>query len=575
MKTEHLLFCTLLLLGLLSCGKKDQSPEAPQAPAVKPVMAPILSISPVPPKLKTPGPMTPLKKPGKAATPRSRSFTGADFPKPNPVAGHPLAGKKAPRGFEKKRSRTFPEAGIIKDILTVHSTIFGRRLPLHIILPASYRTHPNRHYPFLVLLGGNHFIKKGAFSAIRYWDGLFNLSRRYSNMLTGNLHEEVAKSFSGAQKTEWLAEISRHLPQEMILILPHTDYFNNLTLFGRYLFREVLPYLFETYRLHKDPTMAGIDGISLGGSQGLLLALDNLGVFQTMGAIQPAVGSLRPRLLKAFSQRRDLLRKLSVPINITTGQWDITRRDVISFYKALKKMDLRLFFHNYPGGHDYYYYQGVGSVDLLLYYGYRFRENHVKRFAKTPEYFGTNTLPPKTRAAPAFVKPAKFSKSTQKEVVTLVSEYDAAVPLYPRVSVREASHEVIFSGTPAMIAPGTSARLAKVQRGGYLGNVLAANVELKGISGWVRIDHLALRARIRKTEPRSKSVRVFATACTLSTVREKLPDRAPLYIMARDVMNLWKFLECDQQMERVFTLSGTFGYVECTYLIPYKTVFTK
>ncbi len=524
----------------------------------------------------TPSAMNPMTLPApKPAMQKPRVPTADGYPVPTAPANHPLARQRPPKGFLVSSTRTRPEAGVLKDFVTVKSAVYNKRLPLRIILPASYERFPRRHYPFIILLGGNHFIKKGAFSSIRYWEGLFNIARRYSNMLTGNLRAEIVKSFSGDDRKQWLALVSRRLPAETIIILTHTDYFSEFDRFRRYLLREALPWLFSAYRLHRDPALSAIDGISLGGSEGLLIALERPGIFHAMGGVQPSVTSLGPRMLKAFTAQRDYLRTHHIPVNITTGAWDITRTAVTDFAGSLKALGLNLTFVNYPGGHDYYYYQGVATTYLILRYGEIFREVLARRYLGHPERFGTNRLPLKSPATPAFVRPpASWHGDGHRGILT--AEYLSAIPVYRTVHAQKNVPEVSFADPLRPVPPGTAVKIVKMVRGGYKDNVRAVRVSLPdGTAGWVSVNHLALPARVRKSEPRSSSIRVFSTACPLSEVVERLPARAPLYVMARDLVNLWKFLECDQQLLRVFTPSGHFGYAECTFLTPYKTTFTK
>jgi Putative esterase len=527
-----------------------------------------------PPKVKTkPTVKKTVKKTGPLTIAKPKT---SPYPKPKGIS--PLLKKYPKPSFLTKFRKTYPETEIRKDYLHLVSKIMGKKFPVHVILPASYDSNPGRSYPYLILLGGNHFIKGGPFSSIRYWDWIFNIARRYSNLLSGNLAAEVKKTFHGDYYKRWKTIISKSLPMEMVIVLPHTDKFINFTHYSKYLLREMIPQLHQIYRLHHHPKFAGIDGISLGATQALKIGLNNLDIFQVLGAVQPSINHNTEMLTKLFTSKNKELLSLNVPFNWVTGKNDIARWRVVKFYKKLKKLGNRVYFKDYPGSHDYYFYQGVGVTDLLLYYGYRFMENHKQLFGDRIVKYGKNMVNSPAKSSFKGKPPTNFKKNPNKNHIVLVSEYSPLISIYKSVkSISETDNfKPVFHNLIKKVPSGTSAIRIKSFTKGMLGNSTAEFIKLAdGTAGWVDLNFIALPARIKANEFKRKNTRVFETASIEGPVVEKLVKGDGLYIFARDTINLWKYSECDLQMERVYTFSGKIGYVNCVCLKPGKTSFKR
>jgi len=110
-----------------------------------------------------------------------------------------------------KMIKTYPEEHVRKDFLYLKSKVLSKRVPVHVVLPESYEKYPERYYPFVIFLGGNHYIKGGPFSSVRYWDWIFNIARRYSNILSGNLRREITSIFKGKYLDYWLNKLNKYL----------------------------------------------------------------------------------------------------------------------------------------------------------------------------------------------------------------------------------------------------------------------------------------------------------------------------------------------------------------------------
>ena len=162
--------------------------------------------------------------------------------------------------------RAYPQGiptGIVKEGLSMTSTILGRNVNYVIYLPADYETS-NRNYPVVYLLHG------------------------YSD------NENAWVQFGEVNLTADRAIANREIPP-MIIVMPDaqtTWYMNDekgLVKYEDMFFQEFIPYIDKTYHTRAKKEFRGISGLSMGGFGSLAYSLKHPDMFAACAAFSPAI----------------------------------------------------------------------------------------------------------------------------------------------------------------------------------------------------------------------------------------------------------------------------------------------
>ena len=243
-------------------------------------------------------------------------------------------------------------------------TIRASRMPAShkclVILPEAYQKNGNRQFPTVYLLHG--------------WSG------NYKNWITKTTHiKKLADQF------------------EMIIVCPDGNYnswflnspVDDLSDYEFYIYKDVVRFIDQTYRTHKDRSKRGISGLSMGGYGALAIAIHNSHIFGAASSMSGGV-DLRPfpngwdikqkvgkyRTHKKRWEDMAIINKLHL-INATRLKLFIECGDSDFFLAVNRKLHHELEYmnipHQYverPGGHTWAYWRYAIAFHLLFFHQY-------------------------------------------------------------------------------------------------------------------------------------------------------------------------------------------------------------
>ena len=170
------------------------------------------------------------------------------------------------------------------------SRIFRNRLMLRVWLPPEYDAERNRerHYPVFYLNDGqNLFDKATAFAGVE-WEVDETADRLIRQELVPPL---IIVGIDNAQRER----IREYLPYRMVsppVLRPLGKRYPD------FLMNEVMPFLFQRYRIARGPENTGLGGSSLGAIISLYMAMDRPGTFGRLLLESPSLFVSNRRLLR-------------------------------------------------------------------------------------------------------------------------------------------------------------------------------------------------------------------------------------------------------------------------------------
>ena len=158
----------------------------------------------------------------------------------------------------------------------VHSRQLGADRAIHIFLPASYQTDPQRRYPVLYVQDGQNIFSTAGTNCAFGW-GSWELDKTADGLARAGKMQEVimvAVDNSNARMEEYGGRISS--PRTNATTAGGKTAFEN---YAAFLITELKPQIDREYRTKPDPASTGVMGSSLGGICSVVLAWEHPEVF--------------------------------------------------------------------------------------------------------------------------------------------------------------------------------------------------------------------------------------------------------------------------------------------------------
>lgn len=270
----------------------------------------------------------------------------------------------APEARPDRRARSATETRT----LTWTSTAVGEQRAI-VVLP---RARPDgERWPLLVALHGQGEARRGVQRGALGWVRDYELRRADAALRRGRLSSGDFHGFVTAERLRALNESLRSRPYRgLVIACPYTnDLFANRSVvepFDRFVVGELLPRLRRELPVSAERGATGIDGVSLGGVQALLVGLGHPETFGAVGGMQPAIRRYTADLLDRA--RRGGSSRPSQRLRLVTSLGDHFHDVVHAFARDLEGAGVAHELLVTPGPHDYVWNKGPGSIEMLLWF---------------------------------------------------------------------------------------------------------------------------------------------------------------------------------------------------------------
>lgn len=230
---------------------------------------------------------------------------------------------------------------------------------------------PTPAWPLLVALHGQGEARRGVRRGAWGWVRDYELPAAVVALRRGRLTARDFQGFVAPDRLRALNESLRARPYRgLVVACPYTnDLFANREIvepFDRFVVGELLPRLRRELPVAQDRGATGIDGVSLGGVQAMLVGYAHPEVFGAVGGMQPAIRRYFPELLERL--HRGGPERPAQRLRLVTSAGDHFRESVHSFSRELDAASIAHETLETPGPHDYVWNRGPGSVEMLLWY---------------------------------------------------------------------------------------------------------------------------------------------------------------------------------------------------------------
>ncbi len=225
------------------------------------------------------------------------------------------------------------------ECLSLKSKILGKQVPFCTLLPPSYDTDKDRHYPILYFLHG-----------------------------LGDNEQSFVRS-GGWNLTEDLWE--KHQLSEFLIVTPAGEasfYINSHDRHSRYedfLLREFIPFIEHRYRITGNRANRGIGGISMGGYGALRLAFLHPELFGSVSAQSAALIEKLPDFKPSDAQRSPRMQLLGGVFGSPPDRafWD--RNNPLNIARTANLANLRIYF-DCGSEDDFGFEAGTAALDKIL-----------------------------------------------------------------------------------------------------------------------------------------------------------------------------------------------------------------
>jgi predicted esterase len=238
----------------------------------------------------------------------------------------------------------------------------------------------NERWPVVIAFHGMAESKQGKEKGYRAWVDRYGLVSAFEALLGGPL---TPQNFRGlvrdAQLQALNAELAARAFRGLFVVCVYTPDLlarvstpAKIDAFADWVANRLVPKVRGRFPVAStEPREVGVDGVSLGGMVALEVGLRHPDVFGAVGAIQPAVrgreAEIADRAARAMVQHRQAVRLLSSdedPLLPTTKKLssELRERHVAHTLTVT------------PGGHDYTFNQGPGSIELLRFHDRALRD---------------------------------------------------------------------------------------------------------------------------------------------------------------------------------------------------------
>ncbi len=241
----------------------------------------------------------------------------------------------------------------------------------------------DERWPLLIAFHGMAEAKQGKERGYRAWFDRYGMGAAFEALLGGKL---TRAHFGGLVRDDMLLAYNEELKARAFRglfvvgvytpdLLSQVGKPTKIEAFASWVAKRLVPKVRDTFPVvSQAPRSVGVDGVSLGGMVSLEVGLRHPDVFGAVGTIQPAVrgreAELAERAAKAMQTAPQELRLLS---SDRDPLLPVTR-------KLSEELRARHVPHTLivtPGGHDYAFNQGPGSIELLKFSDRALREQRA------------------------------------------------------------------------------------------------------------------------------------------------------------------------------------------------------
>jgi predicted alpha/beta superfamily hydrolase len=211
----------------------------------------------------------------------------------------------------------------------LHSRIFRNTRMLRIWLPPRYDAADNvaRHYPVLYLNDGqNLFDRATAFAGVE-WQVDETADRLIRQEVIPPLIVVGIDNTQGDRIKEYLPYRSFHPP----VLRPQGKRYPD------FLMNEVMPFVYERYRIARGPENTGLGGSSLGALISLYVAMERPGIFGRLLLESPSLFVSNRRVLKFTRHFRQWPAKVFVAIGTRESGREDKDRQVVDDVRTLER----------------------------------------------------------------------------------------------------------------------------------------------------------------------------------------------------------------------------------------------
>jgi poly(3-hydroxybutyrate) depolymerase len=235
-------------------------------------------------------------------------------------------------------------------------------------------------WPIVIAFHGMAESKQGKDKGYRAWVDRYGLVPAYEALLGGSL---VAANFGGLVRDSQLAALNAELAARAFRglfvvcvytpdLLSRVSTPEKIDAFAAWVANRLVPKVRDRFPVaSSEPREVGVDGVSLGGMVALEVGLRHPSVFGSVGAIQPAVrgreAEVAERAARAMQEAHQSIRLLS---SDDDPLLPVTRK----LSKELRERHVAHTLTVTPGGHDYAFNQGPGSIELLRFHDRALRD---------------------------------------------------------------------------------------------------------------------------------------------------------------------------------------------------------
>jgi len=269
---------------------------------------------------------------------------------------------------EARPDRRRPRGATETRIFDWNGTAVGEQRAI-VMLPR-VRTEGER-WPLLIALHGQGEARRGVRRGALGWIRDYDLQRADAALRRGRLTSDDFRGFVEPERLRTLNESLESRPYRgLVVACPYTnDLFANREVvepFDRFVVGELLPRLRRELPVSAERAATGIDGVSLGGVQALLVGFGHPETFGAVAGMQPAIRRYTTELLDRV--RRGGTGRPAQRIRLVTSLGDHFHDVVESFSGELDAASIQHDLLVTPGPHDYIWNRGPGSVEMLLWF---------------------------------------------------------------------------------------------------------------------------------------------------------------------------------------------------------------
>jgi iron(III)-salmochelin esterase len=226
--------------------------------------------------------------------------------------------------------------------------------------------------PLLVALHGRGETGRGLEVGAGAWLRSYGMDRQYRRLLAPPLE---LSDLEGIVTPSRLAAINASLARTpfkgVVTVCPWCPDLEDpsprgAARFGRFVCDDLLPRVRSLLGSTVDRTRTGIDGISMGGREALLVGLTNPEVFGVVGAMQPALGKDEAAMVSALAKAA--MAKAPVRLRLLTSDADYFRDAVQATSDRLRADGVPHEMIVVMGDHGYEFNRGPGGVEMLLWH---------------------------------------------------------------------------------------------------------------------------------------------------------------------------------------------------------------